>query len=568
MTMVLRATAVVIALLALIDPARAVKVTEPVPVDLLLPATSDPGYEAAVAIRRQLEDDLSGLIAARSPEPPRARLSIGGALPPDLSVPLIAFAPEPQPGVTITAARAAEPIIEGQAIQVTAVLRGDGLNGRTSAISLVDRGVAVARAEHTWTTDQGEPEVTLTYAAPSAGLVPLTVRVDTPGAATRVADVPANVGRGPLRALIYEPRPSWAAAFVRRALEGEPRFVVAALSRSAPRVAARLSAAPRSLDALTPGDFDVIVVGAPDQLTPPELTILDRFASVRGGTVLLLPDTRLPARVEETFELPRTEEKLLVTPVRVQSAPAGVQASELLLPTPGGRSHTPIVFVTVDGASRPAIFSTGRGDGAIAVSGLMDAWRYRGGEAQRFWRGLLAELAVQAPAPLSIRLRPALARPGDRVHLTATWRTDFVEAGEVVRVPATAATMIDDTGRRIPLRLWPGDRAGSYEAWIDAPAAGGYDVTAAGAGVEATAALRVDDSVEHPAGLVGRAETVAALTGGGVPRTVEELREGLARLPAPVVERTRRPMRSPWWIVAFAGCLCAEWLVRRRRGLR
>jgi hypothetical protein len=30
----------------------------------------------------------------------------------------------------------------------------------------------------------------------------------------------------------------------------------------------------------------------------------------------------------------------------------------------------------------------------------------------------------------------------------------------------------------------------------------------------------------------------------------------------------RRPLRSVWWLLPFAGCLSAEWWIRRRRGLR
>jgi len=30
----------------------------------------------------------------------------------------------------------------------------------------------------------------------------------------------------------------------------------------------------------------------------------------------------------------------------------------------------------------------------------------------------------------------------------------------------------------------------------------------------------------------------------------------------------RRPLRASWWLFAFAASLCAEWWLRRRRGLR
>lgn len=566
MTLTLRAAAIIIALLALLDPALAVKRTAPLPVEVLLPSASDPGYAAAAERARGIERDLGGRIDTRSAEPPRARLSLGGALPPDLSLPTVALLPDPAAGVKIIAAAAA-PAVAGQPVEVTAVLHWPDPGGRTSTISLMDRGVAVARTEYTWTSDRPDHEVRLSYAAPAAGLIPLTVRVDTAGVDPAAADIAAMVIPRPLRVLVYEPRPSWAAAFVRRALESAPEFVVSGLSRSAPRIATRVGPAPPSLDALAPDDFDLLAVGAPEALVGAELAVLDRFASLRGGTVLLLPDTRLSASAAEKFALPATEEQLLQTPVRAGFGASAVEASELLLPL-ASQSFSAIATVTVDGGERAAIFSVPHGDGTIAVSGLMDAWRYRRDGADRAWRGLAAGLASAAPPALKVQLHPALARPGEQVHLTAVWRRDRVEAGDRVRVPATSATISDGGGRRTPVRLWPGDRAGVYEAWLAAPAGGTYTVTAEGAGVEAEALLRTSEIVRHPAAGWTSIAPIAAHSGGGTARDLQEVREQLERFTAPEIEEPRRPMRSPWWIVPFAGCLCAEWLIRRRQGLR
>jgi hypothetical protein len=565
-TRVLRAAAIVIAVLALFDPAFAVKKAAPLPVEVLLPAGSDPEYAAAAEKARQIADSLGDRITTGSAESPRARVSLGGALPPDLSLPIIALPPDSAAGVTITAAAAA-PTVAGQAVEIAAVLRGQDLSGRTSTISLMDRGVAVARTQHTWTSDRSDHHVQLSYAAPAAGLVPLTVSVETPGVDAAAADIAATVTARALRVLVYEPRPSWAAAFIRRALEAESRFIVAGLSRSAPRIATRVGTAPVSLDAVILDDFDVIAVGAPEALVPAELTPLDRFASVRGGTVLLLPDTRLPASVQEKFALPRTEEMLLQVPVRTELGASSVEASELLLPLEN-EPFSAMAPVTVDGTERAAIFSVPHGDGAVVLSGMMDAWRYRRREANRFWQGLIADLSSAAPPALSVRVDPALARPGDRVHLTATWRRDRIEAGNAVRVPATRATISDGKGGRTPVRLWPGERAGVYEAWLEAPAAGTYEVAAEGDGVRAAAVLGTRDNVRHSAAGWSALARIARHSGGAVVQHPDQVRQQLERLAAPDVEESRRPMRSPWWIVPFAGCLCTEWLIRRRQGLR
>jgi hypothetical protein len=39
---------------------------------------------------------------------------------------------------------------------------------------------------------------------------------------------------------------------------------------------------------------------------------------------------------------------------------------------------------------------------------------------------------------------------------------------------------------------------------------------------------------------------------------------GLAR---PAVPKRIYPTRSPWWTLSFVAILCAEWWIRKRRGL-
>ena len=60
----------------------------------------------------------------------------------------------------------------------------------------------------------------------------------------------------------------------------------------------------------------------------------------------------------------------------------------------------------------------------------------------------------------------------------------------------------------------------------------------------------------------------AARASGGVFTSETALVDAVAtRFPPTVVVQRARPARSPWWAVAFAGCLCIEWIARRRRGL-
>jgi hypothetical protein len=568
MTLILRGIAVAIAVLALLDPVLATRRPVPLPVEVLLPPESDPGHGLAVARLREIERELGHRVSTTSPEAPRARLYLGGPVPfTERSLPMFVLRSERPAGIVIARVRAARPTAAGQAVAVEAVVRAERLRGRSSVISLIDRGVVVERIEQTWAGEREERAVRLEYAAPSAGLARLTLQVDTAGLDRVSADVGALVSERRLRVLVFEPRPSWGAAFLRRALEGRQEFVVAALSRSAPRVFTRLSAGPASLQELKAGEFDVLVVGAPEALTPPELDVLDRFASLRGGAVLLIPDTRLSGAVQQAFALPPMDERLLDAPARIQAAGTVLQASELLV-SRSAAAPDAIATVTLDGTSRAAVVAASRGEGTIVVSGLLDAWRYRSDAAERFWRGLIADLAVASPDPLVVHVDPVLARTGDRVRVTARWRGDQITEAGGLRVPAITASITDPAGHEEIVRLWPGGRAGVYEGWIIAPTPGSYRIAAAGAGSQADTPLRVEWDVVHAVHSSGAAEAAAGRSGGSVVGSVAELEQQLARLPAVDVAGSTRPMRSPWWLVPFAGCLCLEWVMRRKRGLR
>ena len=102
--------------------------------------------------------------------------------------------------------------------------------------------------------------------------------------------------RGPIRTLVVEAGVTWPAMFVRRAIEGEPAFAVAAVQRASTRIATRAGAPPAALtrDALAP--FEVALVGAPDNLTAADVDALRWFVEERGGVAVLIPDQRPSGR--------------------------------------------------------------------------------------------------------------------------------------------------------------------------------------------------------------------------------------------------------------------------------
>ena len=101
--------------------------------------------------------------------------------------------------------------------------------------------------------------------------------------------------------------------------------------------------------------------------------------------------------------------------------------------------------------------------------------------------------------------------------------------------------------------------------------AGDYGISVTMGSSRGDAALRAAPavtrgSVADPEGLA----SMARATGGQV-FAVEQaavLVDAMkGAFPARISTRSSHPMRSPWWVVPFAGLLTAEWVVRRRRGL-
>ena len=94
-------------------------------------------------------------------------------------------------------------------------------------------------------------------------------------------------------------------------------------------------------------------------------------------------------------------------------------------------------------------------------------------------------------------------------------------------------------------------------------------VRVAAGGASAEVPLIVAGDVVRPAHAAPRAlEYLAKATGGAVLSDVPAARQALAAIEAGEQQTEVRPMRSPWWIVPFAGLLAVEWTIRRRSGLK
>lgn len=574
MTMLLRAIAVAIAVAGIVDPAIARRAAVPLPVDVLMPRQSDPDYARAASVRERLASALEGRAVLDGAEPPQAFVALGAAtLPDSFGTPVFSVPLGTVPSLSIEAL-GVPPVVPGQRAPVAATLRAVGLAGRTSSIALARSGTALETIEHVWKTDDEVHEARLGFVPAAAGVHRVRITATTPGLpGSAAADLAVAARNRRLRVLAYEARPSWPVAFVRRSLEVEPLFDVTATARTTSRAATTSAGAPATLAALQAGRFDAILVGAPDALSDADIQSLDAFVSRRGGTMILLPDRRIPEPLRRRFGLPALEEVVLERPLTMQPPGPSLRASELLLAPHAADGFEPLGLMRHGSQDRAVMASLVHGAGRIVISGALDAWRYRAdAEAsfEMFWRGLVADAALAAPPRLSAGVEPAVARPGDEIAISVAVRpTEFTADRGVSEIPAVTAELQSTRGGRVAIRLWPGTAPGTYTARLPAPPAGEYALSVSGDGASADAPLLVADDVVHPAARTSRATAFAAgASGGAIVADAEELATRLSAVAVAGVEQRTRPMRSPWWLLPFAGVLCAEWALRRRGGQR
>jgi hypothetical protein len=393
--------------------------------------------------------------------------------------------------------------------------------------------------------------------------------------ADNVCDVGLRVVNRPFRVLTWETRPSWSAAFVRRALEADPAFQVSSATRSSHGIDTRSGTPPAALTAGELASFDVAVIGAPEELSRRDVGALDGFVRDRGGAVVFLPDRAPSGAFRALLPAARFDEALLDRPSTITAAGgAAFQASEFAAPSDGQSGGDAIAVMTEAGKARPVVVSWPRGAGLVVFSGALDAWRFRGAAGSsfaKFWTSAVASLAAQSPPPLSVSVEPPFAAPGDRLRIHARYRaTELMKAGAATRVPAVAAEVVSADGQATAVRLWPGSSAGEYEGTFAPPAAGHFEIRVSGdAGIVADVPLVVATGARSRR-LAPAPRWLSGATGGVAvdasnTAAVETFLRALPRPSAPVEVYL---MRSPWWLLPFTVALCLEWGLRRRKGVR
>jgi hypothetical protein len=508
------------------------------------------------------------------------------------------------PGVRIVGVDAPSVVPAATLIHLDVELEASRVAGQTTHVTASIAGLETARASHRWTADRerwhasidavpvGDPPYLVQVRLPPSpprGLG-VTGKADTTetipvvsgfsrtvepvpvvsGSSRTMADVVVDVRRTPLRIEFYDPRPSWATTFLRRALEADPRFQVATLSVTSRGVVAQTGGAVPPADARL-DSFDVVILGGLDRLSAAEASALDRYMRSRGGAVVFVPDQRIdsgPAR--DLVSGDRLTERLLEQPATLTVMPpaAPLRASELLMIRAVAPGSDVIARVpdTDPAKALPVIVSMPKGSGRLLLSGAMDAWRFRAADNaayDRFWQSTIAGLALAVASPIAIAVDPPLLRPGEPAVVTARVR------------PRDAIAVSASIDGDQPIRLMPDPEAGVYRGRFVAkrtPGLSSVEVRAAAAQPLSASYRFLVSADAHRLPSNGPPLAMLASSHRGVdvsPDRIPDLEHFIrGAVTVPRMRHVRHRMRSAWWMLPFAVCLSAEWWIRRRRGLR
>ena len=438
-----------------------------------------------------------------------------------------------------------------------------GGRGTTVQATLSSKGLELARASAT--LQSAAPlDIVLPFTALAPGVTPLTVTIRRGNDSAR-ATLAIEASDRKWTVLFYDPRPSWMSTFVRRAVEADPGFAVGLRVSTSRSITSTVSGTPKSLlDPAIPELYDVIAVGAPDQLSAVEVSALEAFIRRRGGSVILLfdepPLVSQPVSRLLSVSLWSTRTTQQPAVARTASDTAALRATELAWPARANSEVLPLAIAQ----GKPVVWSAPMGAGQLIVSGALDAWRYRDANSSAFdafWRATIGDAAADALPPVVLAISRRTPRPGQSLELTAMVRDVALSARPMT---AEIAATLDDS---LPLTFWP-TRVGQFRARLSAPSGvGTHHVSVVANGNRERLEFTVD-TVSTPATPDER-ELIAAwarATGGEVVAS-RELETTLdATIPRASRVEQSYLMRSPWWIAPFALLLAFEWWWRRRNG--
>lgn len=353
--------------------------------------------------------------------------------------------------------------------------------------------------------------------------------------------------------------------------------------------------------------------------TADQMSLLQRFVSERGGSLLMLGGAEsfadgnyartaigemLPVYLDRKAETRQGEGQLqwnlsrdgwLQPWARLRTSEAEERQRLENMPgfdvlnIVGVKKPAASVIATVKDGSKeiPALVTQRFGRGRTAALLVGDLWHGgMGDEALRLdmekkWRQLVRWLVADVPAPTQVHAEPQLNSSEVRIRVDV-WDRKFqaVDNAAVTLTVTSATSSTDGTVTPLTLTAEPAtDSSGSYEATFIPRQDGGYRVDAtvadetdaeigkAQAGWSTNRTAAEFRSLAPDRTLM---EQLAAKTGGRV-LTPEELPGFIDELPsrlAPVTETWSKPLwHTPVMFIFALGCLVAEWGVRRWKGL-
>jgi hypothetical protein len=593
---VARAIAVCIAILAAIDPAITSQRIA-APLVAVVAADAHPDSTLASRVLRTLGGKFA-VVAAPLPSAD-ATVLVGDRLPDDrgnLASPVVVLSSDRTvAAISIEAIDAPASTPLDARVSMTVHTRVAGARGRKVNVALRVGDVVVDRVERTVAGDDTAMAIPVTFTPTATGAVALHMAASIGDGATTepaVADLAIDVRDRPWSILFFDPRPSWMSTFVRRAIEGDDRFIVNSRVVTSKNVSTDAGTPPSTLDDVAGvGRYDAVVIGAPEALTERDVSALETLLRRRAASVVLLMDQRPDGPYQRIvgagpwldngrgrIEAVRARDGAANSTSPTDTTPA-LRASELAWPARLPESATILATsAPAKGEGTPSaavIWREPVGAGELIVSGALDAWKYRDAALSAFdayWRTLIADAANAAPRAVTVTLAPAVLAPGGVVTVRVTARDAALHALPV-HSTATAVLQSLDGAAIAPIRLWPEGTPGEFRGTVRVPdTPGSYRVAVIADGNRADAALIVESTVSRISGSERELLDAWAAAHGGRAIAASHLDDLPAVIRAAIHATPRptrwHPMRSAWWLLPFVVALSVEWWVRRRRGLR
>ena len=436
LTTALRCLAIAIVVAGAIDPSMSVRgVTRPEVAVVSSPRLPDPLVSERVAAA--LAERFT--VVTGTPFGAAAVVVVGDSLPPpsQRTAP-VGFAIAPiasAPFVTITGLHLPPRSSAHAQVIVRASIRTFAAANREAVLSLRINDREIDRQTIKVATNDQQETLQLTLVSGVTGPQPFTL-VASVGDSTHTVDGTVTVRDETWQVLSLDRRASWAAGFIRRALEIDPRFTVVARVTTSRGMSSTLGDAPATLSAAELGRFDSVIVSGLEALSAGDIDALDAFMR-DGGSVVLLPDDPEPsAALRQLSGIDRWT-------ASATNDPAGAPlASEVIAPV----SAPAWAEIRQDRTVRIAV-----GSGELVVAGAMDAWRYRQRDSagfDRYWQVTLAESAERSQTRRGLAVSPALGRQPVAYEpaVVAAWASAhggrIVSAADLARLPDELATAI------------------------------------------------------------------------------------------------------------------------------